>query len=393
LSEASAPGSRQSGRAHLEIELDALERNFAAVAAEVSPAGVMPVLKADAYGHGAVVVARTLEPLGTRGFLVARPEEGVELRRAGVGAPILIGSPPSADLLDLYAEHALQVVITGLEQFDFLESYAAATGWRPAVHLKLDTGMHRLGVSAAELPAALERLRASAALSWVGLMSHLGDAERRGGGRNAAQLAAFAAAVERLTAHERESVTIHLANSAGALGLPASRWDVVRPGLALFGGEVPGSTLELAPVLSIHARVRQVQGVGAGEAVGYGGLWTAPRASRIGVVGIGYADGYPWRAGGAARALVAGRRVPVVGAVSMDLLALDLTGGGEVGDAVVLLGRQGGEEIRLAELAAWAGTIPYEILCHQRLRLPRVHLRGGRPVDARRDATAVESTR
>jgi alanine racemase len=241
--------------------------------------------------------------------------------------------------------------------------------------------MHRLGVAPAEVPAALERLRGSAAMRWIGLMSHLADADLADSARNAQQEAAFRQAAARLSAKERRRLTLHLANSAGALRLPTARFDLVRPGLALYGGEIAGVALGLEPVLALRGRIRQIQAVVAGEPVGYGGRWRAPRPSRIGVVGVGYADGYPWRAGGAAQALVRGVRVALVGAVSMDLLAIDLSdvSAGE-GDEVTLLGRQGGEEIRLAELAAWSAQSPYELLCHLRLRLPRIELRDGVPV-------------
>ena len=370
-----------AGRAHVEVDLAALERNFVRVAREVAPARVMPVVKADGYGHGAVTVARCLEPLGAAGFLVARPEEGAALRRAGVRAPILVGSPLPAAALEQAAGDDLELAVCSLEQLAALERFAATSGWRPAVHLNIDTGMHRLGVAPAEVPAALERLRGSAAMRWIGLMSHLADADLADSPRNAQQEAAFRQAAARLGASERRRLTLHLANSAGALRLPTARFDLVRPGLALYGGEIAGVALGLEPVLALRGRIRQIQAVAAGEPVGYGGRWRAPRPSRIGVVGVGYADGYPWRAGGAAQALVRGVRVALVGAVSMDLLAIDLSdvSAGE-GDEVTLLGRQGGEEIRLAELAAWSVQSPYELLCHLRLRLPRIELRDGVPV-------------
>jgi alanine racemase len=378
-----APPSPQesAGRAHVEVDLAALERNFGRVAREVAPARVMPVVKADGYGHGAVTVARCLEPLGAAGFLVARPEEGSVLRRAGVRAPILVGSPAPEAALPQAADDDLELAISSLEQLAALEGFAVASGWRPAVHLKVDTGMHRLGVAPTEVPAALDRLRRSQALRWVGLMSHLADAELPESPRNAAQQEAFRGIAARLGADERRRLTLHLANSAGALRLPATRFDLVRPGLALYGGEIPGVDLGLEPVLALRGWIRQVQAVAAGETVGYGGRWRAPRPSRVGVVGVGYADGYPWRAGGSAQALVRGVRVEVVGAVSMDLLAIDLSesAAGE-GDEVTLLGRQGEDEIRLAELAAWSAQSPYELLCHLRLRLPRLELRDSAPV-------------
>ncbi|HLF55635.1 MAG TPA: alanine racemase, partial [Thermoanaerobaculia bacterium] len=345
----------------------------------------------DAYGHGAVEVARALEPLGVAGFAVARPEEGVELREAGARARILVGSPVHPESLPQLARHDLTPIVSGLDQLDTLEAFAYASGWRPAVHLKVDTGMHRLGVPLDQAGTAFDRLRGSHLVRWEGLLSHLADAELPSSATNELQTSAFDELLARLSPAEHESLAVHLANSAGALRLPRTRHDFVRPGLALYGGAVPGSPLGVEPVLALRGRIVQVQLVAAGERVGYGGRWRAERASRVGIVGIGYADGYPWRAGGKAEALVRGRRAPVVGAVSMDLLALDLTGlDAETGDEATLVGRQGAEQITVAELAERAGTIPYEVLCHLRLRLPRVWLRAGH-APATVEGTAAEA--
>lgn len=370
-------------RAHVEVDLDVLAANHRALARRVAPARILPVVKADAYGHGAVAVARRLEGLAPVALLVARPEEGVELRRGGVSVEILVGSPVARGVLELLAAHDLTPVVSDLADLEALEAFAAATGWRPRVHLEADTGMRRLGLSPEAWRIAIARMRASSHLIWSGVASHLGDAEAPESPRNDLQEMAFRERLGELTAGERDRLLVHFANSAGALTRPGCRFGAVRPGLALYGGEVVGAgDGELRPALSIRARVRQLRDVAPGEAIGYGGRWTAARPSRIGVVGLGYADGYPWRAGGRAEALAAGCRVPVVGAVSMDLLAVDLTGvDAGRGDEVVLLGHQGEREIRLAELARWAGTIPYEILCAQRLRLPRVHVGAERETD------------
>jgi alanine racemase len=368
-----APPDR-AGRARIEVDLGALERNFRKLAAEVAPARVMAVVKADAYGHGAVAVARVLEPLGVAGLLVARAEEGVELRAAGARAPILVGSPVHPDELGLLARHDLAPLVSGLDQLDALERFASASGWRPAAHLKVDTGMNRLGVPLDAAPAVFERLRASTALDWIGLASHLADADHETSPVNVRQVAAFDELVESLDGDLRRRLTVHFANSAAALRLPRARHDLVRPGIALFGGVGRGA-LGLEPVLALRGRLVQVKELEAGAQVGYGGRWRPTRPSTAGVVGVGYADGYPWRAGDAAEALVGGRRVPVVGAVSMDLLTVDLTGAeAAAGDEVTLVGRDRDDEIRIAELAALSGTIAYEILCHLPLRLPRVWL-------------------
>ncbi len=370
MSERSARATT-SGRARVEIDLGALARNFRTLASTVSPARLLPVLKADAYGHGAIEVARALAPLGAAGFAVARAAEGGPLRDAGIDARILVFAPTGLDDFGELARFDLTPVVSDLEQLELLERFAAASGWRPAVHLKVDTGMHRLGLPLAAVPAAMARLRSSRYLVWEGLLSHLADAGDVASGSDT-QLATFREVLNLLSPAERQRLEVHLANSAGALLHSESRFDLVRPGLALFGCAPAGAPVELEPVLSLYGTVLQVQRVAPGEAVGYGGRWRAARPSRIGVVGVGYADGYPWRAAGSAEALVDGRRVPLVGAVSMDLLAVDLTDvSAAIGDEVVLVGRQGGEEIRVEELARHGGTIPYEIVCSLRLRLPR----------------------
>jgi alanine racemase len=382
--EPAAGGAGAPARAWIEIDLGALARNFRALAALVAPARVLPVLKADAYGHGAAEVAKTLAALGAAGFAVARPAEGVALRRAGVTARILVFAPAATPELGALARFDLSPVVSDLDQLDELERFAAATGWRPRVHLKIDTGMHRLGVPLARAGEAIARLRAARALVWEGLLSHLAAADDPSSPMTGEQLARFRSVVATLTGAERARLELHLANGAGALLEPETRFDLVRPGLALFGGAPPGAPIALEPVLSLRAQLLQTKSVAAGGRVGYGGRWTAPRPSRIGIVGVGYADGYPWRAGagGGAAALVRGRRVALVGAVSMDLVALDLTEvGGEVGEEVVLVGRQGGETIRIEELARAAGTLPYELLCSFRLRLPR-RVTGGAPAEA-----------
>jgi alanine racemase len=363
--------------AWVEIDVAALERNFGALSRRVAPARVLPVVKADAYGHGQTIVARALEPLGPAGFGVALVEEGIGLRRAGVRSPVLVLSPapPGADraLLDF----DLTPVISAPDQLERVEARAAAAGRRLPVHLKFDTGMTRLGFPAAEAGRWLSRARESRWLDLVGVMSHLAEAEQPESDANRAQRAAFEGVLGLLERAERERLVVHLANSAAALQAPATRFDLVRLGLVLYGVGGPARELGLEPVMSVRAELAQVREVPAGTRAGYGGRWTAARPSRVGVVPVGYADGYPWRAEGRAEAILRGRRVPLAGAVSMDLILLDLTDvGGEVGEVVTLLGRDGEERVGASELAGRAGTLPYEVLCHFGLRLPRRAARG-----------------
>jgi alanine racemase len=362
-------------RAWVDVDLEALRRNFGKLAAHVAPAKILAVVKADAYGHGAVAVARTLEPLGVSGFGVATLEEGIELREAGISAPILALSPVPDEGFELLEKHRLIPVLSSLHQLRALRARANKGGDSLALHLKVDTGMTRLGLDPSEAEEALALIAATPNLRIEGVMSHLAEAEMPESRANAAQLSSFTELLSRMSAARGGGLVRHLANSAGALHQPASRFDLVRLGLALYGydsADRGAAGLELEPVMSVEAEVVQVRDVDAGARVGYGGRFEATRPTRIAIVPLGYADGYSWRLGTRAQALVRGRRVPVAGSVSMDLVALDVgPGGAEVGDRVTLLGAQGGERIGVFELAAHVGTVPYQLLCLFGLRLPR----------------------
>jgi len=362
-------------RARVEIDLAALERNFDRLAARVAPARALAVVKADAYGHGAVAVARALEPRGVAGFAVALAEEGMELRRAGVEAPILVLSPVPAAALPYLHRYRMVPAVSGLDQLEALEARARGAGWVVPVHLKFDTGMTRLGIASEAAEEALERVRRSPALELAGVMSHLAEAETPESPANREQERRFAGVLAALAPGERARVAVHFANSAGALYQPAQRHDLVRLGLALYGLDParPRVRGELEPVLSLVAEIVQVKPAAKDTRVGYGGRWVAARPSRVAIVPLGYADGYSWRLSNRGAAIVDGRRVPVVGAVSMDMLAIDVTDtGAGVGDEAVLVGRRGDLEVSIAELAAAVGTLPYELLCLLGLRLPRV---------------------
>ena len=394
--------------AWVDVDLDALERNLRRLVARVRPAGVLAVLKADAYGHGAPRVARLLEEAGVDWGGVALVEEGAELRRAGVALPILVLGTAQPSQLPLFRRYRLVPTVSSLDQLALWRAYVGAesggggggalAGRPQAIHLKVDTGMNRLGVARREVPEALALLRATPGLRLAGIASHFAEADDLDSAANPRQDEIFAEVLALLSAEERRRMIVHHANSAAALHRPASRHGLVRLGLALYGldpagraelgvangQEAAGDRLE--PVMSITSRIVQLRAIGPGVAVGYGGRWVARRPSRIGVVPVGYADGYAWRLGRevGAEALVGGRRVPVVGAVSMDMLTVDVTDladadGALLGAEVTLLGRQGEERITARDLATAAGTSPYELLCLLGLRLPRRYFRHGRP--------------
>lgn len=385
--------------AWVDVDLDALERNLRVVRAGLSEAGarVMAVVKADAYGHGAVGVSRCLAAAGVDWLGVALLEEGAEIRRAGVEVPILVLGTARPAKIALYRRYRLTPTVSSLAELALWSDWAAGEAEPQPVHLKVNTGMSRLGVAMEEEAEALDRIRRHPGLRLAGLLSHFADADDLASPRNPRQEARFADVLALLTPEERDGiergeVEIHMANSAAALHRPASRYTLARLGIGLYGldpaerpGETPARRVrpadspDLEPVMSVTARIVQLREVPAGTPLSYGGRTVTRRRSRIAVVPVGYADGYAWRLTGKAEALVRGRRVPVAGSVTMDMTLLDVTEtGAELGEEVTLLGRRGEEEVSALELATHAGTISWEILCHLGLRLPRRYWRGGR---------------
>ena len=330
------------------------------------------VIKADAYGHGAVRVGAHLAASGIERFAVALVEEGIELRQAGMSADILVMGPCQAEQRESIAGHGLVPTVSSTSQ---LRSWLDWDGGhrKQRVHLKVNTGMNRLGLKPGELAEALRAVRDSDTLELAGLMSHVASADDLASPRPGRQFALFEQLVDLLDDDERQRIEIHIANSAGLLHADQGVANVARPALALLGYD-PARRLELEPVMSVVARVSQVQDLATGDEVGYGGRWRAGRATRLGVVPVGYADGYPWRLSGLAEAVVEGERVPVVGAVSMDMLTIDLTeSAAREGSEVVLLGRQSQQTVDAFELADRAGSLIYEVLCGFGLRLKKIY--------------------
>jgi alanine racemase len=357
-----------------EIDLGAVQRNFQRLRATVGPkVAVWGVVKADAYGHGAVAVARVLEPL-CNALAVSLVEEGMELRAAGVRAPIIVlGAYYDSRHADALAERLTPVVydLADLERF---ATAASRRGRRADVHVKIDTGMSRLGVAESEVPRLFARLRASPSLRLAGLGTHFASADLPDAAPTREALTRFEACLEGARAAGFSGLVNHAANSAAAVRFPEARFDAVRPGLALYGA-MPSTHVRLEglePALKLTTRVMAVHELAVGTTVSYGGTWRAARASRVATLPIGYADGYPRHVRGAS-ALLHGRRVPLVGAVCMDMLMVDVTDvpGVTAGDLVTLIGGDGDETIGVDDLAGWAGTVNYEILCGISKRVPR----------------------
>jgi alanine racemase len=377
--------------AWVDVDLEALEHNLALLQRQMASSGAltMAVVKADGYGHGAVGVSRVLESAGVDWLGVALLEEGAEIRRAGIELPILVLGTARPAKIALYRRYRLIPTVSSLAELALWRDWTAGGSDPQPIHLKVDTGMHRLGVALDEIAEALDVVRSHPYLQLAGLLSHFAEADDVESPRNGLQEERFAEVLALLTPLERESALVHMANSAAALHRSASRLGLVRLGLAIYGLDPAVQSQRdnkddknskdgggLRPVMSVRGRIVQLREVPAGTPVSYGGRTVTRRRSRIAIVPVGYADGYAWRLTGRAEALVHGLRVPVAGSVTMDMTFLDVTEtGAELGDEVVLLGRQGEEEISALELAERAGTISWEILCHLGLRLPRRYVR------------------
>jgi len=332
---------------------------------EIAPGcRVLAVLKANAYGHGMVASARTLA--GADGFAVARLGEAMALRAAGFSNRIvLLEGVTSPEELQCAAQNAIELVVHQPEQVRLLEAWRG--GHRFRTWLKIDTGMGRLGFRSADVAGALARLAdCSSVESPVHLMTHLAEAELRHSGRTGAQLQSFAQLTSGLPG-ERS-----IANSAGLIDWPAARADWVRPGLMLYGispfADRSAADLGLRPVMRLESRVIAIKELAAGDRVGYGGAWIAPRRARIAIAAGGYGDGYPRNAAAGTPVLVNDMLAPLAGRVSMDMLTIDVTELSRVaiGDPVVLWGRG----VSVETVAAGAGTIPYELVCRVSERVP-----------------------
>jgi alanine racemase len=370
-----------------EVDLDALAWNYRAVRERVGPGvNVMGVVKADAYGHGAGACARRLEAEGADWFGVATPEEGFNLRRAGVKGRVLsFGGFWEGQAAACVAEGVVPVVYR-LDMAEALDAAARAAAVVADVHVKVDTGMGRLGVRYDEAAEFAEALRPFKHVRVDGLMTHFAAAdEPRRDCFTEEQLSRFREGVAAFRARGFEPTYEHMANSAATLAHPETRGNMVRPGGVLYGlwrDVLPplADPPELRPVMSLrtHARVTLLKRVHAGETLGYGCTYEAAREMTVATVPAGYADGYRRGLSNRGRVIVRGQYAPVVGRVSMDLTLLDVTGveGVRVGERVTMFGADGGLLLPAEDLARTAGTLSYEITCGVSARVPRIHVRG-----------------
>ena len=387
----------------VEVDLDRFRRNLGAIRAAIGGGRrILLVVKADAYGHGAVEIAHHAVEAGVAMLGVATLHEGIELRSSGVAAPIVILSPSLPSEVDEIIEHRLTPSVGTLEFAELLSRRCVAHQVLSRFHVEIDTGMGRTGVSDGEAVEFFENVVGMPNLRLEGVFTHFPDADSGRTDVTVEQLRKFGEILHQLALRNIEVPLRHAANSAGMLSVHDSFLDMVRPGILAYGfypsPEVP-QAIPVEGIMSFKTRVVQLRDVPPGRFISYGRTYQTTRWTRVGVLPVGYGHGYPWHLSNRGQVLVRGRRAPIVGRVTMDLTMVDLTSIEEVeiGDEVVLWGEQRGARIGLEEVAAWAQTIPYDLLCSMGKRVVRIFLREGRPpkvltlVGERREVEVAES--
>ena len=358
------------------IDLNALKHNVSTIRALHPKTQLCAVVKADSYGHGSIQIAKVLEESGVAWLAVALVEEGIRLREAGIRLPILVLGALVDEAADALVQYNLVPTVFEARQLEAL-SKAAGSG-SLSIHVKLDTGMSRLGVQAHDLPSFLESLKNFPNLKLDGLMTHLQNADLEDAPRNESQIASFEQGRKDVQSAGFSPTFFHFSNSAGTLTIENTSQNLLRPGLVMYGLSPmqDHSAAKLQPLMRWSTRPLQIKTIGAGEKVSYGGHFIAQRTTRIAVLPVGYADGYRRSFEGQAEVLIQGRRAPVVGSICMDLCMVDVTDFEDVSqkDEVVLMGTQGKDTISTYDLARWADTIAHEITCGISDRVPRRYI-------------------
>ena len=365
-----------------EIDLGAVRDNARRLVALAAQKGLrlIAVVKADAYGHGAVRSAPALLEAGVASLAVATPEEGIELRRAGISAQVLVMGAYVPGTAEALVAHDLEPAVTDFDQADALDRETAALGARLRVHVKVDTGLGRLGVLPPDAGELAARVAAARNLELAGIFSHLATAESPETAYARRQLRTFEAVVAELARRGFRPGQRHILNTGGLLQHEPGSSTHARVGLSLYGyapAEHLRQVLDLQPAMTFRTRVSAVKEVPAGTYVSYGRRYRTAARTRLATLPVGYADGFSRMLTGKVSVLIRGARHPVVGAICMDQAVVDV-GDAPVGagDEVVLLGRQGEHSIRPDEWAAALGTITYEVLCMISARVPRVYVEG-----------------
>jgi len=362
----------------VEVRLARLTENYRAIRTAVAPAAVMPIVKANAYGHGLVDVARHLIGLGAPSLGVALLEEAVALRDAGVTTPILVMGGILGNQIPLFLRHGLTLTASSLDKLRHIDEAAREMGVTAKVHLKIDTGMERIGVHYYSAEGLLERASECRHCVVEGIYSHFANADAADLGSARLQLSRFLDVLQWYDKHGVSPPLRHMANSGAILQFPESHLDMVRPGILMYG-VYPSTevrrTIAVRPAMTWKSGVVYFKVVRPGHPVSYGSTWQSDHPVRVVTIPVGYGDGYFRALSNMAQVIIRGKKYPVVGRVCMDQIMVNLEWDSAYnGDEVVLLGEGGRETIACEDLAEWAGTIPYEILTNINTRVPRVYL-------------------
>ncbi len=364
----------------MDVDLSALAHNYAAIKRHVGTASLMPILKADAYGHGLLACAQELESLGAEMFGVAFLEEAVSLRHYGIKTPILALGGVSGRQIARFLENNIDITASSKMKVELIDEMAGSLGARARIHLKIDTGMERIGTHHYSADALIETALAAKHCDIVGVFSHFACSETSDKTFTRLQLERF---LETISLFEKRSVPMpmrHLANSGAILQHLDTHLDMVRPGLLLYGyspTRALESVISLKRMMSVRSEVVFFKVVRQGAVVSYDSTWTATEDTRVVTIPAGYGDGYARQLSNVGHVLIGGERKPIVGNICMDQFMVDLGPDGEAynGDEVVLLGQQGEESIDALELAERIGTDPRDVLLSLALRMPRRHKR------------------
>lgn len=360
------------------VDLSALARNVHAIRAKVGAAKIMGVVKANAYGHGLVRTSEALLEAGVDQLGVAFLEEGIRLRRAGIDAPILVLGGLIGNQIVHFLDYDLAITAASPFKLEQIEEVAAERNKRARVHLKVDTGMERIGIHWDSADRLFEAALKVKHCDIEGVFSHFASSDSADRTYTRLQLERFEEATSFFARRSVPTPPRHIANSGAILGHPDTYFDMVRPGLILYGvypsPHAPKS-IKIEPTLSLRTRVVYFKVVRAGHPVSYDSTWAPEHDTRVVTLPVGYGDGYPRRLSGRAEVLIHGRRHPVVGRITMDAMMVDIGADGTAynGDEVVLLGRQGDEALDVEQLAEWLETIPYEVLTSINTRVPRYY--------------------
>lgn len=363
--------------AWVEVDESAIAHNVRTLKGLISPSTrFLAVVKADGYGHGAELTARAALGAGAYGLGVATVDEALVLRGAGIDAPVLVLGEPPAEAAEIIVRERIAVALTSREMAIALSRAAALSGQVAACHLKVDTGMHRIGVRAEEAGDFAQWLKDLPGLSIEGVFTHFATADVPGDWDFERQLARFRRALDDIRASGTRPAVVHAANSAATMLHPEAHFDMVRCGIAIYGLEASPDLrgrVPLRPAMSVHARVSFVKRIGLGDGVSYGLTWRASGPTTIATLPIGYADGLHRVLSNEMTVLIGGRRCRQVGRICMDQLMVEVPAGLDVrtGDEAVIVGRQGAESIEMHELSSLAATIDYELACGLALRMER----------------------